>query len=171
MNKKAVLVAKDALAQLKSGKIIPENVYCHIGVRLEYPIRGSYVNIKDLFDDNQVEFCEACAKGALFISYISKYNNFHADVDISNNISVYDESICETLRNIFSETDLDMIELCYEGVPTNVSQSEIYDTREEDISNYYFKYENELQRMKAIFQNIIDNNGTFVLPSSRENKT
>ena len=137
---KRVNIAKDALAWIEAGALTP---YC--GVYLDptrYPTNeeiDSGIQLRDIV----LGPCKVCAKGALFIAKAVRYNN--VKVDQWREASYYDGPLTEH----FDREQLRLIETCFEG----------WDI---DYIDWKNNYPDPKDRLVAILQNIIDNDGTFV---------
>jgi hypothetical protein len=97
-----------------------------------------------------VKNCAVCAIGSCMLSYVKLFDN--TTVGELRDLDFYD--IVRKLRGIFSESQLNWMEQCFEGCPYN------------KITNlYYNKYckdkKDRKSLLKAIMKNIIKNNGIF----------
>lgn len=107
--------------------------------------------------------CEVCAKGALFLSHIRKYNEVSVSDVLNSNADSY---ICSNLKE-FDIENLDLVEAAYQCCP-NCRWDDNQETKELDkkavIFGQGFDYRNKKSRLKAILKNMLDNNGVFVPP-------
>lgn len=165
---KRVEIAKDVIAQIKAEKYAATF--------------GEYISTYDLSDimDNSVNkrslqpllltknySCSVCQKGALFLSTVRKRNKFL--VRTSYDIPSSSDSIETEISDIFTKNQLDLMEVAFEleicgGAtdnpyldngfrnPTKIAQKAI---------DFGEKYDYSKDRMIAICQNLINNNGTF----------
>lgn len=173
---KRVEIAKDVILQMNVGK---------------YTTKGGYFNIKDI-EENDFVFnenlfmevgdtvtdlqqilvkpevvCQVCGIGAVFASKVLLGDNcllnredWQHDFDDLVSTTVKGKTgIVRQLDGIFTSEQLDLIEACFE-------EDIIHATRvTQDVANASKMYpgENRNTRMISIMQNIIDNNGTFVV--------
>lgn len=148
-------------------------------------VEGSYMTLEDNLPDDggksvarelqKQKDCEVCGLGACFLSLVALDNKFDLAANIKNYpgwdegtptqsyISLGSSTIRERLGACFSKSQLDMIECAFE-------QSTCFHTRDntgasEDeakkAAKFGDKYQNDTRRLKAIMQNIIDNEGVF----------
>lgn len=146
-----VAIAKDVLRTLDSGKIRPTR-----GVYLK--LEGKTVRRKDVGSQwcdklKDVEVCEVCAKGAIFVAAALRFNRFKISDDRVKTSGeanrFYDVDICDLNERYFSKRQLEAIEEAFE-----------------EVLVHYGAYANmsSVDAMIAIMQNIIKNNGRFVPP-------
>lgn len=157
-------IAKDVLARLcKKKSIVPTNntyVWVDSGVQDEFYQDENKEDTEQARQhiDKLTEKCKVCALGALFVGYVA----------IKNKVMVYEffdsDSICSVenkLKNAFSKSQMELIEAAFEGRYVNDLHSE---KPIDNIFAFYKTYRSPRQRMTVIMQNIIDNDGTLVLP-------
>lgn len=147
-----VMLAKDVIAQLKQKKLIAES-----GVFIE---NGS----------NDGDVCSVCAIGALTISYltlcpkvISRNVLFDTlDLEDSNASRLTIQSI---LAPYFDVEQLELIEAVFEETTAYANTADV------DYAANYGRYMRIIRQVGTdhdmlilIMQNIIDNDGTFVVP-------
>lgn len=184
-NEKAVLVAKDVLAQVKENKYIAKTG-SYISRIFEDDYEGS---IKDNFD--QIQQCSVCALGSMLLSS-THLGNLLTTKDLPNYPDAYDlrrsEKITELFNSIFTYKQLLLIETAFEGYSyfwglkktqikkfyqENFTYNETFDryaegkeklTFEETLACEMFnrKYDEDEKRLNAICRNIIKNKGVFV---------
>ncbi len=125
--------------------------------------------------------CHCCAAGACFVAYVNRANGYMIDQDLRSVGSVNHKNMLFFMRKIFGEKLIQKIEIAYEagwgyfGTPfgetkwdrkkTNQSTLPCTLSKEEFIAARRFNnngIENET-RIVAIMENIIKNNGDFVL--------
>jgi len=152
--RKRVMIAQDCIDRIKAKQI---SAYSGSFVR-----RGDIdwdTSIKDLMG-NDMYTCQACAKGSLFMSYVGRVNEckFEAAATIDNDD--IDDTAHMKLREIFSKEQLDLIETAFEG-GSYLRVNDDIQKREAALRHIYRKYDNEDERLLAICQNIIDNDGKF----------
>jgi hypothetical protein len=161
---KRVAIAKDVLAQIKSGKIIPQ-----IGnwIRL-LPISITYDDLDDQLRDVMVTnetHCSACAVGALFVSTVyfkDKITTGEADVTRGSDWN----AIADYLKDLFPIVDLALMEYAFE---MGNSASGYCPVESEAIAfgnaeAFGRAIGSNTMRMIAIMKNLIANKGRFVPP-------
>lgn len=178
---KRVAVLKDAIAQIKIGRYSVESGTGYVDNNTDLRERlEKAADACELFTGktaNEVEFnkffdkiitpdepCQVCAKGAMLLSTINKFNNFTlqdaADKNLDHLAGVEDGT-----HELFGSENADKMEEYFEG-------NDDYDRDENgklvDIDNYEGEtykwsdqYPEDDDRLIAIFQNAIRNKGTF----------
>ncbi len=138
-----VQVARDVIGRIRSGFLTPAV--------------GAYVD-----DNYDAEDCQACALGAMFCVLVTD--------EESRNVSLMETAheqlkvIRPLLLDYFSSEQLGLIECAFEGC-SGYYEGELTEEEPEDLSmalDYYSDYRDEGERLAAIMQSIIDNEGTFV---------
>ncbi len=103
---------------------------------------------------NKAKPCTVCAKGALCISGIAKFNNFKL-----SDIEVLDDEASEYVQKIFGKENANKME-CYfensEGFMNNKSLVNI-----DHINAFNNKYSDEQDRLLVILKNALKNKGIF----------
>jgi hypothetical protein len=183
-DKKAVLVAKDVLAQIEDNRYIP-NTGAYVNFKEEIPFIG---DIKSNF--NKLPQCNVCALGSMLLSCTNLGNVLTTDIIMNDRIGHYelqDDGVKELFSSIFSDKQLLMIETSFEGYSDWESYTISYikdwfkndfyyseasdryadDERlsfEEtlDCQALFLKYDSDQKRLEAICNNIIRNNGIFI---------
>ncbi len=160
--KKRIEIAKDALKHLKAGRIAPWKGAVMV---LPQAPEGHYFEVelqpvlKELAKKGRE--CLVCQRGALLYAHVYKNDNFCLPGINSNSFGsfVSDTTTRDTdhtlLLQFFSEDQLSMMERAFEG--------EISGKTHPECIAFYKKYESPRNRMKAILNNIIKNNGTFTI--------
>lgn len=182
MNERAVLVAKDVIAQVKSGRYKPNTGHYLNLIRgldsifsEEYELlnraKGEGLDVKENFHLIP-NGCTACAIGATILSCTHLGNKLKfSDLELSiTGISDLDKApIKELLVSVFSPEQLLMIETAFEGwrgdsdrYAINILGVHLDRNVYRVCDAFYDKYDNSTARIIAIYQNIIDNNGVFV---------
>ena len=182
-NKKAILVVKDVLEQIRIGRYIPTN-----GRYLDDQLMkiSSSEDIQSNFE--KINNCEACALGTMLLSCTHLGNKLtFGDIKMRNLGGNNSNKIKEFFLSIFDAKQLLLIETAFESYSGYLPEAddenydfiynEIYTkygsdilgeklTREEcnDCNEFYLKYSEDKERLIAICNNIINNNGIF-LPS------
>lgn len=140
-----VEIAKDALAQVRAEKFIPSE---HNGyATFDQPINFEFGDElqKHLTDDR---VCYGCARGALFLSIVRRHDNFKVDGTMRfDRKSIHTYCRINKEEEFFTPQQLHAIESAYEGY---------------DQLLWCRIYRDPKDRLIAILENIIRNNGTFV---------
>lgn len=173
---KRVIIAKDVLASLKAGRYRAKpGGYFYSPSTDVYFIAEKPLNTKlDKIFQN-MPTCYVCALGACFVSAVKKFDGLtvgdvtscghYSHSYYSGRTSDLDErkTMTEKLSDFFETSQLDMIETAFEGIYLG-DYGDYGDVR---AYNFYHRRRsmNSDDRLKAIMQNIVDNNGTFVPPS------
>lgn len=141
--KERVAIAKDALAWVQAGALVPaSNVYVipvSTGVRL-FLTGDSNKQLRDVV----LGPCRVCAKGALFLAKAVRFDN----------VSIEDYNRCnweEPLLEHFDIEQLSLIERWFEG----------WSSLGNDAWTFRWHHPDNTERMTLILQNIIDHDGTF----------
>lgn len=182
-NEKAVLVAKDVLAQVKAKRYKPK-VGTYVYVANGYKFEGS---IKENF--NKIEECQVCALGSMLMSS-THLGNILTTSDITafldRDFLRRSEKVTELFYSIFNDKQLLLIETAFEGYTyffelnkTLIKKQFQKDFRYHESSDRYAdeiltfdetlacemfhrKYPAAEKRLNAICRNIIKNNGVFI---------
>ena len=168
--RKAVAIAKDVVAQLRLKRLkASPGDYCRVEYDHMYEYFEDSVNRKDSFQKtfkkNKKVSCRVCAMGAVFIGYINRFNKVTND-------EVNDPDpgdIIELVDDVFSEFQLRLMEMAFEGEWQDTKLVEDFSEKEQEnmerkAEQYYRKYPDPDQRLRAIMLNVVRNNGEFVLP-------
>lgn len=155
-----VEIAKDVKESIQAGEYgkIATNHYvygCFESSGKMCPTRQDIQAIK--------QSCSMCARGALLISRVAKFNklSFH-DLSARNGKAWTDEEeTTEGLKGAFTERQLKSIEQAFEGWDSDGTRLE--GVRDEDDPHVVFhnSHPNAEDRLLAIVQNIIDHDGDF----------
>jgi len=153
--KKIVIILSDALAQLKV-EAYNANPGSYISIDLDEAIGG----IKN--SDNNKELkaflpklvtsskpCNVCAKGAIFLSGVRKYNNF--TIGDAKECSL-DDVAGNKARDLVGYENADLMEQYFEGWD---------DDGTGQADEWEEKYPDPTDRLIAILKNAIKNKGTF----------
>lgn len=175
LQEKRVAIAKDAIAQLNTeAYVAATGQYVGLDWQQTDEIEAAAGACK-LFtgkDASDFEFnkvldnvvskqnpCEVCAKGALFLSSIRKFNNFTleeaSDGDLDNMAS-------HKVQEIFGEKNADLIEIFYEKWDADQDMNPLDEETFEKVEKWANKYPNNTDRLIAILKNIVKNNGEFI---------
>jgi hypothetical protein len=162
-------IAKDVIAQIKAKKYNPMQ-----GRWVEQADGPDYddwlfenattckVDVRDY--TNNINKCNVCALGSLFVSAVNKYNNVYGTYDSVSTYEVFSsigtgEKKSPLLR-YFSSSQLQLIEFTFEG---GIGAFYFHDNTPTVKRAYDFheQYSNAKDRLIAIMKNIIKNKGTF----------
>lgn len=138
--RKRVAIAKDTIEALNARKIVAK---CGV-----YLAHDAELNGDKLPNDYA---CKACALGSMFVGLTTRVK------DLSVKGHQCRSHITEDLSKYFSDIQLDMVESAFEQREMGWAHS--YKTR--PAKEFGNKYSDSDDRLRAIMQNIIDNNGTF----------
>lgn len=164
---KRVAILKDAIAQIKLGAYDPQSCIGFVDGREDLDLGEIFahmVNVAELltgkkpenlelrsFIDrviNKQKPCQVCAKGALLLSSIRKFNNF--SLEKAEKCSL-DSSASDETRKTFGKENADLMENYFEYGAPNTDFEEIDEWKELTDS----------ERAIRIFQNAIRNKGIF----------
>lgn len=168
---KRVAIARDVVARLNAKKLraLPLEIFSSNTTYL----RNGSTGLQNAINSNT---CEACAKGALCISYIGNFNHYENLMFSPQlyNVDITDEYPKELL-DIFGKKLLDVIEIAFESRVFRYTNKVFVNTEDDywylgedrskpacqaiPIINEFKDIKNANRRMKVIFQNIIDNGG------------
>lgn len=142
LEQQRVWFAKDVLWQLEQQKIIPK--------------KGTFI------ESLEPGKCEVCALGALMVSCLAKRPGITSQENISALENDASRSfIHDFLSPFFDTRQLDLIEAAFEESATYALH---YAQRIEQASRLYSNIECPEKRLILIMQNIIEHQGTFVVP-------
>lgn len=164
-----VAIARDVLELLDLKKIKANQGAYIRGIRELKPS----LDVKEELSKHNA-YCNACAKGSMLLSHIMRFNE--CDVGTLNNYSDGPDSMNDALHErlkVFEPHQLNLIECAFEGrvVVGYLTSTEEYLCRTFFESHFTtlewgnsYTWDSAVDsRLRAIMQNIIDNNGTFVL--------
>jgi hypothetical protein len=167
---KAVLVAQDVLDRLDHLSLTRGH-YLY-----GYPDKGDINPDGDLRDNVKVieQICSICALGALLLSKARLFD----DVPMTNvleyggfGISTYRINMTRgeltaKLRDAFSDEQLDLIETAFERryIGSNCTRTKLASEALSRAIRFGEAFYNNTERLKAIMENVIANNGVFVPP-------
>ena len=182
-----IAIARDVLAQMRKDVFLPTTGnYCELVLDKKYDWRSELVRFeelqakKDLQDvlQENLSQCSVCAKGALFVSAILKYDNYPLRNDLLDASRTYfnnHDRVMKPLLRYFSRQQLDLIECAFErgrggviifrGFNSNIrfrpnKDKELY----YDAAAFGERYNDVDSRLRAIMNNIIRNEGEFIPP-------
>ena len=189
MNKQAekrkmiVKIAKDVIKQLDEGKYVPT---LERYVMTEYEELPGNTELQTVFKGKFQ--CDVCAMGALFVSATRLYNSAkvrnYARKDEDGHRFLQFETdgpnTAKLLRKYFSNKQIALIETAYMSdedepiissggrsypVPSEGSYEQNYELAEiefKEAANFGAKYDYDDERLRAIMENIIKNDGVFI---------
>jgi len=166
---KRIFIAKDVITHLKSRKLYASTLGYFKNSRLFSEVfdGGQNVDLQAFLNDNQ-ENCSVCAKGALFVADVIICDNFIVTNENYNSSKAIEEKL-----EYFSKEQLDLIEIAFEGCKPFGSNNMFvtYDINNNITKSYsnIIRWRQNLKNpyshaiMIAIMENIIENNGDFVV--------
>ena len=146
---KRVMIAQDVIDRIKAQLLQPKVQRL---IRMPECARVNQENVNTLT-------CEVCAKGGLLASYVGRVNNFDVDCLISN---TENNEAHVKLLELFTLEQLAIIEYAFEG-GQYIHSVNISGNLRTALRMFYENYETAEERLIAICENIIKNNGDFVL--------
>lgn len=156
---KRVAVARDAIAQLNQGRFIADHGHY---ISLDRKTTEAEVIDQKLLTSRKQITCRVCVTGAAALSYIRKFNRKTLPGEFCMS-----QDVAGILSKVFTPAQLGLMEIAYEGqlhgmhftCPDFNAGQRAEDFREKYKGGTYAQADND--RVVAIFQNIIDNKGTF----------
>lgn len=140
-----VLAAKDVIERLQSGQFEAGADYSD----------ERFWSEKDEADVQSIilsgQPCSQCAAGSLLLSQVAYSNRLTAS-EVSDFQNETETEADKYFGNLFSYYQAQLIEAAYEN----------YSSSFPEVCNLCSRYRDRKERMIAIMQNIIDNNGTFI---------
>lgn len=185
VEQKRIEIAKDVIVQLEAGKYTTKGGYFSLkGENLMYDqerYKEEFSKITELqtLIDLPEATCQVCGIGAVFASKVRlgdnckmEHSEHNCDLEDAIDAFVSRDSLVEQLNGIFDPIQCDLIEAAFEGT-TTYAESDVSEMTDDEIDDYSDKlayaermYRHNTDRddiMRRIMQNIIDNNGTFVV--------
>lgn len=182
-SQKRVMIAKDVLAQIKAKRYVARS-----GTWAQPTFRENFFNteqtgnesIQQLFASKEIESCDVCAIGGLFMSCTNlnnhtTYKQFNDESDEIGELiaygDAYETGISNGLDLFFSKNQLILIEIYFENGEgyfsidneTVNTGSRFYKSIDFDhVKSFNDKYQDNDDRLKAIMKNVVENDGTFV---------
>lgn len=105
-----IAIAQDVISRINVLNV--SHSYCHFDSFTTNYHYGDERSVKDFFED-VVPHCEVCAKGALFLAHVDFKNKLTIGSLVGNSFD--DEEVCSPLLKYFSQEQLDLIEIAFEG--------------------------------------------------------
>jgi hypothetical protein len=163
---KRVVIAHDCIIRIHAEQIKahPNQFFANLEDFKDF--NGSDSIKESINNCEAVPTCEVCAKGGLFLSIVGRVNNFTFEEIWGDNDLDSDEHT--ELLNYFSARQLAYIELAFEDDQhlDYDEDGEPIDFTDEEFSKahiFYESLENPNDRLIVICENIINNNGEFIL--------
>ena len=173
-----VAIARDVIAQIDAHKYFGSSQYLIIrDKKLRRKVEDA--DTSQLCSVlGEIETCEVCARGALFLSTIRLKNHFQINelrID-DGNVSIRYDTLEHSLERAFTKYQQAMIEYAYEGWDVahvfadafhegvtggNPLLEDIFDQLKHSLESFSMRYKNDDNRLKAIMRNIIRNKGEF----------
>jgi hypothetical protein len=171
-----ILIAKDVIAQLRCGKMESTpmtylDIYTKDGVDQLFT-DADVKKGRDVRDvlKRRMKKCNVCAKGAIFISTIMKFDRLPVDEKVMPRFAQQDdENLSEMAsegdyRGFFTPRQLDLLEHVYEcGLVGDMffeATTAQFEGRNA-LSKRFPRRVKDKERLIVMMQNVIDNNGTF----------
>lgn len=156
---KRIAIAQDVKEQLRLKKLVASTgTY----FRLRNYYGGEEVQLQDVIAKKQV-VCEACIRGALFLSDVMKLNDYTVENTYEEGWGTWPERINAKV-SYFSQSQQELMEVAFEG-SANFADRDVYTGQltEEGrrAMDFHSDYGDDEDRMIAIVDNVIENNGEF----------
>lgn len=151
---KRVAIMEDVLALTRDNK----GIQIQTGSYCEVDSDESSVDLQTVVN-TKPSSCTVCAMGAIFLAHAHLFDQ----VQLHNkygNLGAGDSTIIEALKGYFSEDQLRLIELAFEGYSVDDFEDH---TMEPYGQKWKDQYDSPRLRVRAIAQNVIRNKGTFVI--------
>lgn len=149
-----VAIAKDALAWIKAGVLIPSaGVYVEPVDRSMRRAIWYYPDPDKQLRDVFLGKCEVCAIGAMFLAKAVRFDDVAVDQFLNFHAKLADH---------FEKRQLAQIEAAFEGKISGGYGDRISLEEAAPAFAFYRQHREERSRLVAILTNIIDNNGEFV---------
>lgn len=173
IQEKRVAVLKDAIAQIKAkaynvrsgtGYVDQDNGGLEDRINALADVcdiiegkDSSKVQLNKYFNKliNKKNPCQVCAKGAMLLSQINKFNN--VSLDEARDGALNDKAGDNGTYDLFGKENADLMEQYFE---TNISEGDEYDEGDKNVKKW-LSYKSDDERLIAIFQNAIRNKGIF----------
>lgn len=156
-----VLIAQDALALLAANQLTPTTgIYVDTDMRALPPETPAH----ELFNALPTG-CGACALGFMLVATVRRFNKVClGDLgDFGNLVDIGPERtpLVDYLKTFFEAEQLDLMECVFEAY---ISKEGTRRYHHELLGHEWYQGDSDAHVMRAIFQNIVDNNGEFVIP-------
>jgi hypothetical protein len=163
-----VILCKDVLARIKQERLTVNWGFYINGIYRLPEILGREKFDEPVTPDDCLvieKHCEVCARGALLLSRIRLFNSVEwEDLKSFGGIGIVQEHTTDILSEAFSPEELLAIEAAFEA--RNDEDNDAYIGEDEEYSQdcigFGLEYEHPDDRLVAIMENIIENNGDFL---------
>lgn len=172
-----VAIAKDVLAALKAQRLYAcTGTWAKIGGESPVDLEKLQVGteLQGVFNQANVS-CDACALGACFVSAVKLGNDCKLTEDAKDNGEFHfylpsdgggdRTGMSTTLSRYFDEKQLALIECAFESGTGALGLPYLMFPDDNDIVDrameFGYSFDNDRERMEAIMQNIVSNNGEF----------
>ncbi len=159
VNRKGLELAKDVIAQLRYQKI-QSCAYLRAtpafeNLRNDKPTDSAQKHMKVIRE------CSVCAKGALVVAFVKKFNNVTLDNLEETAGDQYE--LANLLDGFFTIDELNLIEAVFEGDSSFADSVIDGDDELESLDYHAFadKIDKPKQRLRLIMENIVKNGGVF----------
>jgi hypothetical protein len=161
---KRVLIARDALTLLEGARILPTSGNYITRVR---PLVSPDVQLQEVIKTNWLAYehsCSACALGMTLIAACLRFNDLTVGELYDDGSRVSRAPVVEYLKRFFDADQLDLIEIAFEegDVPTVLESTKLTPNEVMDAIVFGERFEGWREVMRAILNNIIQNEGVFV---------
>lgn len=169
--RKRILLAKDVLRLLQERKIVAQQDKYFENKNIILSEVSSEESFQKLLQESK-EPCEVCAVGSLLVCAVKRYNkakikDIRYGAARDDNSLGSDDAFCfmKILQRYFSKEQIVLIESAFEKTSRGIDSCFHGNLQPDDLLIAQEKYKDmdSEQTMIAIMQNIIDNNGTFVV--------
>jgi len=153
-NEQRVAICKDVIARLNAQKLIPN--HGNFFINRDSVVSDSALTVQESINATP---CQACAKGALFCSWVGNFNNVERDgLERVSEVTSSLNKIVPELVDIFGHEMLDNIEAAFE--------SQACCWHYDEYATYEYAEVFQDYDLKGIMQYIVVNGGEFPLPST-----
>lgn len=159
---KRMAIAKDVITHVRTERLRPQcgaYLLWNDDFRVDVIDKGNAAEV--------MQHCTVCAKGAMVLTRIDRFNS----LTLPASGRIFNADCVESLDDIFDEWQLELIEAAFEcAAQRDLEYEELLEVAAEMQAAVAFGelHETPTDRLVAIMQNIIDNNGTFSPPVSDE---
>lgn len=164
-HRKRIAIAKDVIMQTMVGGLIRPKAGVYLTLKGDTSIVGpcapdssKKIELVDALNDGKVTGCTACALGSMLVCTALRRDN----VSVAAAEACFGKSIGKELSDFFHIEQIEMIECAFERSYMHAHYDRMYSTPIMNAIKFGAKYRWPGQRLRAIMQNIIDNDGTFI---------
>lgn len=165
----AVAVCRDLLFQMgrEDNPIVPQRgTYLEVRHNSDSPLAGYEGELQNVVDEFQNNDCQACALGSMLLCTARLFDN--ARIWAMTRVCGHRSSTCvpydqiiEGLRNVFDRNTIDVIESAFECRPCHGNEPEHY-----GAAVFGTQFVSATEALRAICENIIANDGDFIVADS-----